>query len=59
VIEVEEPHREIEDRDIRNPVDMRFMHFGIARSETPIGDKTTVMGIVVICARSLARRANT
>jgi hypothetical protein len=34
------------------------LHFGIAMSETPIGDKTAVTGIVVIWAKSLARRAN-
>jgi hypothetical protein len=33
------------------------MHFGIAMSETLKGNKTAVMGIVVIWARSLARRA--
>jgi hypothetical protein len=46
------------DRDIGNPMDKRFMHFGIAMSEIPIGDKIAITEIVVIWAKSLARRAN-
>jgi hypothetical protein len=38
-VPIGEPHREIGNRDIGNPVDKVFMHFGIAMSETPIGDK--------------------
>jgi hypothetical protein len=32
-----------QDRDIGNPVDTGFMHFSIAMSETPIGDKAVVL----------------
>jgi hypothetical protein len=45
-------------RNIRDSEDKVSMHFGIEMSETPIGDKTRVMGIVVIWAKILARRAN-
>jgi hypothetical protein len=38
-----EPHWEIGDQDIGNPVDKRFMHFGIAMSETPKGGKAAVL----------------
>jgi hypothetical protein len=51
-------YRHYGDRDIGNLVDKRFMHFDIAMSKTPKGDKTVVTGIVVIWAKSLARRAN-
>jgi hypothetical protein len=34
------------------------MHFGIGNPETPTRDKTEVTRIMVIWARSLARRAN-
>jgi hypothetical protein len=34
------------------------MHCGIEKLETPMRGKTAVMGIMVIWARSLARRAN-
>jgi hypothetical protein len=45
-------------RDIRDSKDKVSMHFDIRKSETLIGDKIAVTGIVVIWARSLARRAN-
>jgi hypothetical protein len=36
-------HWHFENRDIKNPVDTGFMHFGIAMSETLIGDKAVVL----------------
>jgi hypothetical protein len=36
-------HRYYGNREIGNPVDMGFMHFDIAMSKTPIGDKVAVL----------------
>jgi hypothetical protein len=36
-------HRHFGNREIGNPVDTGFMHFSIAMSETPIGDKAVVL----------------
>jgi hypothetical protein len=45
-------------RDLEDRKSHEQLHFGIGNPETPMRDKTAVMGIVVIWARILARRAN-
>jgi hypothetical protein len=47
--------RIIGDQDIENPVDKVSLQFGIAMSETPIGDRDVVMRIVVTWTKNLAR----
>jgi hypothetical protein len=36
-------HQYYGNREIGNPMDTGFMHFGIAMSETPIGDMVVVL----------------
>jgi hypothetical protein len=42
-VPIGEPHHKIAHQDIRNPMDVGFIHFGIAMSETPTGDKAAVL----------------